>query len=57
MTMTDPKSAVSADVMALAGELGAERSRPGWSAFSLDTTAAGAVFKPDSMFMEVRRPL
>ncbi|TDW76469.1 acyl-CoA dehydrogenase family protein [Kribbella pratensis] len=35
MTMTDPKSAVSADVMALAGELGAERSRPGWSAFSL----------------------
>ncbi|RZU24379.1 alkylation response protein AidB-like acyl-CoA dehydrogenase [Kribbella rubisoli] len=35
MTMTDPKPAVSADVMALAGELGAERSRPGWSSFSL----------------------
>ena len=35
MTMTDPKPAVSADVMALAGELGAERSRPGWSPFSL----------------------
>ncbi|MFC6157167.1 acyl-CoA dehydrogenase family protein [Kribbella sp. NPDC058693] len=35
MTMTDPKSAVSADVMALAGELGAERSQPGWSSFSL----------------------
>ncbi|MER7247592.1 acyl-CoA dehydrogenase family protein [Kribbella sp. NPDC000426] len=33
--MTDPKLAVSADVMALAGELGAERSRPGWSSFSL----------------------
>ncbi|MGW7681771.1 acyl-CoA dehydrogenase family protein [Kribbella sp. NPDC054772] len=35
MTMTDPKSSVSADVMALAGELGAERSQPGWSSFSL----------------------
>ena len=35
----------------------AESTIPGWSAFSLDTTAAGAVFKPDSMFMEVRRPL
>ncbi|GAA1599953.1 MULTISPECIES: acyl-CoA dehydrogenase family protein [Kribbella] len=33
--MTDPKPAVSADVMALAGELGAERSAPGWSPFSL----------------------
>ncbi|WP_433169137.1 acyl-CoA dehydrogenase family protein [Kribbella sp. CA-247076] len=31
--MSDPM--VSADVMALAGELGAERSKPGWSAFSL----------------------
>jgi alkylation response protein AidB-like acyl-CoA dehydrogenase len=36
MLMTDPKSspAVSADVMTLAGELGAERSKPGWSTFS-----------------------
>ncbi|WP_238335055.1 acyl-CoA dehydrogenase family protein [Kribbella amoyensis] len=35
--MTDPKPSpvVSADVMALAGELGAERSKPGWSTFSL----------------------
>ncbi|GAB2642499.1 acyl-CoA dehydrogenase family protein [Kribbella swartbergensis] len=31
--MTDP--VVSADVMTLAGELGAERSKPGWSTFSL----------------------
>jgi alkylation response protein AidB-like acyl-CoA dehydrogenase len=35
MTMTDPKPAVSADVMSLAGELGAERSKPDWSTFSL----------------------
>jgi alkylation response protein AidB-like acyl-CoA dehydrogenase len=35
MLMTDPKPAVSADVMALAGELGAERAKPGWSHFSL----------------------
>ena len=35
MTMTDPKPTVSADVMALAGELGAERAKPGWSTFSL----------------------
>jgi alkylation response protein AidB-like acyl-CoA dehydrogenase len=35
MSMTDPKHAVSADVMAIAGELGAERSKPGWSTFSL----------------------
>jgi alkylation response protein AidB-like acyl-CoA dehydrogenase len=35
MSMTDQKSAVSADVMTLAGELGAERSKPGWSTFSL----------------------
>ncbi len=34
MTMTDPKPAVSTDVMSLAGELGAERSKPGWSPFS-----------------------
>ncbi len=33
--MTDPKPAVSSDVMTLAGELGAERSKPGWSTFSL----------------------
>lgn len=35
--MTDPlpKPELSADVMALAGELGAERSKPGWSSFSL----------------------
>ncbi|MFG1625440.1 acyl-CoA dehydrogenase family protein [Kribbella sp. NPDC049227] len=35
--MTDPKSApaLSADVMTLAGELGAERSKPGWTTFSL----------------------
>src|SRR5690348_318097 len=31
--MSDP--VVSADVMALAGELGSERSKPGWSPFSL----------------------
>ncbi|WP_328999485.1 acyl-CoA dehydrogenase family protein [Kribbella sp. NBC_00709] len=31
--MADP--VVSADVMSLAGELGAERSKPGWSSFSL----------------------
>src|SRR5919112_1368238 len=31
--MSDP--VVSADVMALAGELGAERSKPDWSTFSL----------------------
>jgi len=35
MLMTDPKPAVSSDVMTLAGELGAERSKPGWSTFSL----------------------
>src|SRR3954452_7008383 len=35
MSMTDPKNAVSTDVMAIAGELGAERSKPGWSTFSL----------------------
>jgi len=35
MLMTDPKPVVSADVMALAGELGAERAKPGWSTFSL----------------------
>ncbi len=35
MTMTDPKPTVSADVMSLAGELGAERAKPGWSSFSL----------------------
>ncbi|WP_329477944.1 acyl-CoA dehydrogenase family protein [Kribbella sp. NBC_01484] len=33
--MTTPKATVAADVMALAGELGAERSKPGWSTFSL----------------------
>lgn len=35
--MTDPKtpSAVPADVMTLAGELGAERSKPDWNTFSL----------------------
>ncbi|MEU4294174.1 acyl-CoA dehydrogenase family protein [Kribbella sp. NPDC026596] len=33
--MSDPKAAVSADVMTLAGELGAERSKAGWSTFSL----------------------
>jgi alkylation response protein AidB-like acyl-CoA dehydrogenase len=33
MLMT--KTTVSADVMSLAGELGAERSKPGWSQFSL----------------------
>ena len=33
--MTTPKATVSANVMALAGELGAERSKPGWSTFSL----------------------
>ncbi|MEV0290983.1 acyl-CoA dehydrogenase family protein [Kribbella sp. NPDC050820] len=35
--MTDPKtpSAVSSDVMTLAGELGAERSKPDWNTFSL----------------------
>jgi alkylation response protein AidB-like acyl-CoA dehydrogenase len=33
MLMADP--VVSADVMSLAGELGAERSKPGWSSFSL----------------------
>jgi alkylation response protein AidB-like acyl-CoA dehydrogenase len=33
MSMTDP--VVSADVMTLAGELGAERAKPGWSSFSL----------------------
>jgi alkylation response protein AidB-like acyl-CoA dehydrogenase len=36
MTMTDPKTLqLSADVMALAGELAAERSKPEWSTFSL----------------------
>jgi alkylation response protein AidB-like acyl-CoA dehydrogenase len=36
MTMTDPKTPqLSADVMALAGELAAERSKPEWSTFSL----------------------
>src|SRR5438093_13638041 len=35
MLMTDPKPAVSTDVMTLAGELGAERSKPDWSTFSL----------------------
>ena len=33
--MTTPKATVAADVMALAGELGAERSKPGWSTFPL----------------------
>jgi SAM-dependent methyltransferase len=28
-----------------------------WTAYFLDTTAAGAVVKPDSMFMEARKPL
>jgi alkylation response protein AidB-like acyl-CoA dehydrogenase len=43
MTMTDPHTPapadgrpVSADVMAMAGELGAERSKPEWHSFSLD---------------------
>ena len=31
--MTTPKATVSANVMALAGELGAERSKPGWITF------------------------
>ncbi|HEY0471265.1 MAG TPA: acyl-CoA dehydrogenase family protein [Kribbella sp.] len=36
MTMTDPKTPqLSADVMALAGDLAAERSKPEWSTFSL----------------------
>ena len=30
---------------------------PGWNAFFLDVTAAGAIVKPDSMFMEARKPL
>jgi len=34
----------------------AESAIPGWSAFSLDTTTSGTVFKPDSMFMEVSKP-
>ena len=33
--MSDPKLAVSADVMTIAGELGAERSKAGWNTFSL----------------------
>ena len=35
--MTDPKSSsvVSSDVMTVAGELAAERSKPGWNTFSL----------------------
>ncbi|MEV5968083.1 acyl-CoA dehydrogenase family protein [Kribbella sp. NPDC051952] len=35
MTDSNPTPELSADVMALAGELGAERSKPGWSSFSL----------------------
>src|SRR3954453_20302860 len=35
MSMTAPKNAVSTGVRAIAGELGADRSKPGWSTFSL----------------------
>ncbi|HEY3005578.1 MAG TPA: acyl-CoA dehydrogenase family protein, partial [Kribbellaceae bacterium] len=38
MTVTEPtaRAAISADVMALAGDLAAERSKPEWKTFSLD---------------------
>ena len=34
-----------------------ESAVAGWSGYCLDTTASGTVVKPDSMYMEARRPL